>query len=135
MPLLPSFAISLFNGRIPATGAPKTFSTCIRSSSGSVPGGTLLRMICKSFTSSRHGGPLEVLIVGPHDQQEDIRERNREQGFLVDSGVGIDEEDIEVEGAGQRAKAIGQEADVIALSQDACDLPGLDARGDQEECP
>src|SRR5581483_4301289 len=70
----------------------------------------------------RHGRSLEVLPVRAEQEDERIGDRDGEQCLFVQTGVGIDEEVVQVQILDQVAEAIGQQIDVVALSQDAGDV-------------
>ena len=78
-------------------------------------------------------GPLEILAIGPHDDDEDIGDDQGEERLLVQAGVGVDEQDVEREVVDQLAQPVGQPLSVVALPEDPRDLAGLHARGDEEE--
>ena len=85
------------------------------------------------FPCHLHGDrrPLEILLVGPEDEHEDVRDGDRQQRLLAQSGMGVDEKEIESEMIAEVLNAIAEQADVVAFAQDLGDLAGLDAGGDQ----
>src|SRR5207248_2820021 len=81
----------------------------------------------------RDGSALEILLVGAQDQDQRIGNNNGEQRLLIQARVRINQEVIETQRLDQLAKAVGEQVDLVALTQDPCNLAGLDARGDQVE--
>ena len=76
---------------------------------------------------------LEILFVRSQEHHQDIRDANREQGLLVQARVGIKQEVVEREQLAQRVKTVLQEVDLVALTQDLGNVPGVDAGGQQVE--
>jgi hypothetical protein len=77
----------------------------------------------------RDSRALEVLAVRAQDQQQNVADRDGEQGLLVQARVGVDDQVVELEILGQVAEAIVERADVVAFAQDSGDVAGLHARG------
>ena len=76
---------------------------------------------------------LVVLAVGPHDDEQDVRDDEREERLLVQARVRVDEQHVERQGVHELADARGEPLGVVALAQDAGDLARLHARRDEEQ--
>jgi hypothetical protein len=64
-----------------------------------------------------------------------VGEDQREQGFLVQSGVRVDQQGVQPQRVDQPTQAQGQPLGVIALAQHTRDLARLDAGGNEKNPP
>src|SRR3989304_255108 len=87
----------------------------------------------------RNAGALVVLLIGTHDDEQRVGDDQRKKCFLVESGVGIDEQVVQPEPRKQAAKTFGQLPRVVPLAQHTRDLTRLDAGWNEEDgagiCP
>ena len=73
-----------------------------------------------------HGDPgaLVVLLVRAQDHQEGVGHDQRQQGLLLQSGVGVDEERVELERVDELAQSLDQLLRVVPVAQHRVISPG-----------
>jgi hypothetical protein len=82
----------------------------------------------------RNGGSLIVLVVRSQDEDQRVRDRDRQQRLLIDARVRVDQQIVEPKAFAEIAESVVEEVDVVAFLEDARDLAGLRARGHQHHC-
>src|SRR5690606_11499354 len=80
-----------------------------------------------------HGdaGAFKVLLIRPENDHQRIRDGKGEQCLLVEPGVGVDEQVIQLQVGNQVAEGVVHVAGVIFLAQDTGNVIGVDAGRDQ----
>jgi hypothetical protein len=81
----------------------------------------------------RYGRSLEILLVGPQDNNQNVREGNREQRFFVQPRMGIDEELVEGQRFADGLQPGVKSVDIITITDNLADITAVYARGNQPQ--
>lgn len=83
----------------------------------------------------RDGRALIVLSVWSENEQQDVAQRDGQQGLLIEAGVSIDKQEVEVQISCQLAHPLTQGLHVISIPQDSSDVSRLHTGGDEMQGP